>query len=295
MRIALVAMAALAAGRAAAAGAAAGGQLSTQPAALPVSLQAFAHGMGDTRCSVCHSTESWTKVTFDHDRTGFPLRGRHAVTTCSSCHAASDFRSALPTSCAACHKDVHAGELGTRCASCHDAESWRSRFDADAHRRTNFPLTGRHALIPGEECHLNQRDREFTRATVECFACHQADYLRAATISIDHLAAGFGTGCRDCHSPWTFRAGRFPGHDACFQLAPGPHAGIACLDCHTRLIGFVATGGCATNTASCTRCHFCPTMQQRHQQVAGFQCKDRKCYECHQFTPAAAIRPARKL
>jgi len=294
MRIALVAMAALAAGRAAAADPVAGAQRSAQLAALPVSQQAPPHGMGDTRCGVCHSTESWTKVTFDHERTGFPLRGRHAVTTCSSCHASADFRAAVPTGCAACHKDVHAGEFGTRCASCHDAESWRSRFNADAHRRTNFPLTGRHALIPCEECHLNQRDREFTRATVDCFACHQADYLRAATISIDHLAAGFGTSCRDCHNPWSFRAGRFPGHDACFQLAPGPHAGIACLDCHTRLTGFVATGTCATNTASCTRCHFCPPMQQRHQQVAGFQCKDRKCYECHQFTPAAAIRAGRR-
>jgi hypothetical protein len=128
---------------------------------------------------------------------------------------------------------------------------------------------------------------------VECFTCHRADYLRAATVSIDHVAAGFGTGCRDCHNPWSFRGGRFPAHDACFQLAPGPHAGIACLDCHTALVGFVATGACSTNTASCTRCHFCPTMQQRHQQVSGFQCKDRKCYECHQFTPAAALRPGR--
>jgi hypothetical protein len=294
MTVALLAIVLFAAGLAPAAGPAAGGQRSAQPGTLPVSLQAPVHGMGDTRCSVCHSTEAWTKVTFDHERTGFPLRGRHAATTCSSCHVSSDFRAAVPTSCAACHKDVHAGELGTRCASCHDAESWRSRFNADAHRRTNFPLIGRHALIPCEECHLNQRDREFTRAAVECFTCHQADYLRAATISIDHLAAGFGTGCRDCHNPWSFRGGRFAGHDACFQLAPGPHAGIACLDCHTRLIGFVGTGACATNTASCTRCHFCPTMQQRHQQVAGFQCKDRKCYECHQFTPAAAIRPGRR-
>src|SRR5205814_5779787 len=31
------------------------------------------HGMGgDTRCAACHTAESWTKVTFDHDRTGFP-------------------------------------------------------------------------------------------------------------------------------------------------------------------------------------------------------------------------------
>src|SRR5207244_1085840 len=105
MRVALLLIAALAAGRAAAAGPAAFGERPAPLPPLPVSLQSMPHGMGDTRCSVCHSTEGWTKVTFDHDRTGFPLRGGHAVTTCSSCHASSDFRAALPTSCAACHKD----------------------------------------------------------------------------------------------------------------------------------------------------------------------------------------------
>jgi hypothetical protein len=243
--------------------------------------------MANTRCSSCHSTESWHKVSFDHDRTGFPLVGRHAVTSCSGCHASVDFGTAVPTSCAACHRDAHAGEFGTRCATCHDPESWRSRFNADAHRRTNFPLTGRHAVIPCEECHLDQRDRRFSRAAVDCVTCHQADFLRAATISIDHVAAGFGTRCRDCHNPWSFRSARFPQHDVCFQLAPGPHGGIACLGCHTALTSTTPTGTCTTNTASCTRCHFCPTMQQRHQQVSGFQCKDRKCYECHQFTVAA--------
>ena len=281
MRTALLALAVLAAGAAVAQT-----PRPAQPPSLrPLSVQAPVHGMGDTRCGVCHSAEGWTRVTFDHDRTGFPLRGRHSLTACSSCHPSADFKAAVPNSCSACHRDVHTGEFGTRCASCHDAESWRSRFNADAHRRTNFPLTGRHALIPCEECHLDQRDRRFSRATVECFTCHQADYARAAVISINHVAAGFGTGCRDCHNPWSFRGGHFAGHDACFQLAPGPHSGIACLDCHTSLTGFVPTGACSTNTASCTRCHFCPTMQQVHtqKQVAGFQCKDRKCYECHQF------------
>jgi hypothetical protein len=273
-------MAALAAGSVATAGSA------QSPSSGPLSAPAPPHGMGRTRCAACHSTDSWMRVTFGHDRTGFPLAGRHAAAACSSCHASIDFQTALPTSCSGCHRDAHAGEFGTRCASCHDPESWRSRFDADAHRRTNFPLTGRHALIPCEECHLDQRDRSFTRATVECVTCHQADYLRAAVISIDHVAAGFGTRCRDCHNPWSFRAARFPAHDACFRLVPGPHAGIECLDCHTSLTGLLPTGACATNTAACTRCHTCPTAQRQHQQVSGFQCKDRKCYECHQFTVA---------
>jgi len=248
------------------------------------------HGLkgSGSGCASCHSTDNWRRVSFDHDQTGFPLRGRHSLASCSGCHASIDFSTAVPTGCSACHVDVHTGEFGTRCATCHDEESWRSKFDADAHRRTNFPLTGRHAAIPCEECHLDQRDRRFTRATVDCYTCHKADYLRAATISVDHIAAGFPTTCRDCHNPSTFRSGRFPAHDACFQISAGPHAGIPCLGCHTSLTGMLPTGACATNTASCTRCHFCPDMQQRHTSVAGFQCKDRKCYECHQFPAGTA-------
>ena len=56
--------------------------------------------------------------------------------------------------------------LGVQCASCHDTSGWKSRFDADAHRRTNFPLQGRHALLPCEQCHGDRRDRAFARPTV---------------------------------------------------------------------------------------------------------------------------------
>ena len=250
------------------------------------------HATSATRCEVCHSaTASWTSVTFDHSRTGFPLVGRHEGVACIACHTSQDFKAPLPKACNACHRDVHEGELGTRCASCHDARSWQSRFTADAHRRTNFPLTGRHAVMPCEECHLDTRDRSFVRASVECFTCHRADYARAAFTSIDHLAAGFSTRCDECHSSATFRGARFAAHDACFQLSVGPHAGIQCLECHTTRPAGMVTGACSSNTASCTRCHTCANMQPRHAQVSGFQCKDRKCYECHQFVAPPVARP----
>lgn len=261
------------------------------PRPLSAARAVTAHELAGTRCEACHTAASWTDVTFDHGRTGFPLIGRHLGIQCSTCHVSQDFKAPIATSCNGCHRDVHEGELGTRCATCHDSRSWQSRFNADAHRRTNFPLTGRHALIACEECHIQERDRGFVRAAVECFACHRADYARTAAVSIDHAAAGFGTNCRECHSPSTFRGARFAAHDACFQLAPGPHAGIRCLDCHTTQPRGPVTSACSTNTASCTRCHACPPMQERHAKVSGFQCKDRKCYECHQFVAAPAFRP----
>lgn len=255
---------------------------------------AAAHAIGDTRCSACHTSAGWRPVTFDHSHTGFPLEGRHLAASCRSCHRSGDFTAPVATSCAACHQDVHTGEFGTRCASCHDAKDWSSRFDASAHQRTNFPLTGRHAAIACEECHLEKRDRSFTRATVDCFACHQADYARTAGTSLDHARAGFGTDCKSCHFPSRFQGALFPAHKACFEIDAGPHAGIACLRCHTSLSGTAVTGACSGDNFSCTRCHACSKMQGEHAGVDGFQCKERKCYECHSFVPAAATRLRRQ-
>jgi hypothetical protein len=255
-----------------------------------------AHATADTRCEACHSPAGWTPVSVDHSRTGFPLEGRHLRASCRSCHGSSqDFSAPVATSCAACHKDVHTGEFGSRCASCHDPFAWASRFGADAHRATNFPLTGRHAAIPCEECHLNQRDRKFTRATVDCYACHQADYARTAGTALDHVRAGFGTDCKSCHFPTRFKGARFAAHDACFQISAGKHAGIGCLDCHSTVTSFTASGTCSTNTADCMRCHSCSHTTQTHAKVGGFQCRNRKCYECHQFTPSTGLRPSRGL
>ena len=253
------------------------------------------HAVGqNTRCAACHTVEGWDRVQFDHTKTGFPLQGHHGKLGCKECHLHADFKTPLSQSCGSCHRDVHQGELGQRCAGCHDATTWQSRFDADAHRRTNFPLTGRHALIACEECHL-QRDRGFTRATVECFACHQGDFARTKATSVDHLAAGFSTSCKDCHNGVSFRAARFAQHEKCFEINGGPHNGINCFDCHTSLASAVASGTCSTNTAACQRCHTCSKVTPQHSGVAGFQCQDRKCYECHLFTARPGLRPGRKV
>jgi hypothetical protein len=99
---------------------------------------------------------------------------------------------------------------------------------------------------------------------------------------VNHLALGFSTQCRDCHNGFRFSPARFLEHERCFSLK-GPHAGITCLTCHRTLAGAMARGTCNTNTAACSSCHahVCSRMAQVHQQVAGYECKDLKCYECH--------------
>jgi hypothetical protein len=238
-----------------------------------------------TDCGACHKTNDWRSVTFAHERTGFPLRGFHAKATCSDCHTRGlDTR--ITQACSSCHKDPHAGTLGMHCESCHDEESFRSAFSADAHRRSNFPLTGKHAVIPCEQCHGASRERTFSRVAAQCVACHQADYDATATRTIDHAAAGYSLECRTCHGVSRFTPAVFPEHDRCFQFAGTPHAGFACRDCHTSLTGQMATGLCSTGTAACSACHThdCSITDVQHQKVPGYQCKDRKCYECHRFS-----------
>jgi len=243
------------------------------------------HG-SDTRCGLCHVPDGWDKVSFAHDRTGFPLRDRHAQAACKGCHATT-FDAPIPRLCSGCHRDVHRGEFGARCASCHTAASWATSFTADAHRLTSFPLSGRHAFIPCEECHRDRRDRTFSRATVQCITCHSADLARASLVSVDHT--GFPENCRQCHTPWRFTGAFFPAHEQCFQISKGPHAQIRCLDCHVTLTG-ATVSTCSTAPTKCATCHPCAN----HPSVSGFACQEQKCYECHRFSTAGALRATRR-
>jgi hypothetical protein len=238
----------------------------------------------ETRCAGCHSPESWDTVSFPHERTGFPLRGAHQRSMCKECHVRG-FDTPLPDSCASCHRDTHQGEFGLRCEGCHKEDTWQTTFTADAHRRTAFPLFGRHALIPCTECHRTRGGRGFEHITVRCYTCHEQDYRRASLVSINHVSSGFGTDCRNCHSGMRFSPADFPAHAACFRINNGPHANMTCENCHKPPPTGVANGACQTNSAACSSCHAhsCARMDAEHadKNVAGYQCKDRKCYECH--------------
>jgi hypothetical protein len=255
---------------------------SVMPAPVP------AAPTGKTRCNACHSVGGWGQVTFPHEKTGFPLNGAHATVTCQACHPV-DFVKTVPQTCSGCHRDAHSGTLGSRCESCHEETSWRSTFTVDAHRNTNFPLTGRHGLLPCESCHPDARGRTFSRQTLDCVGCHQADYARAASLGIDHVALGFSTDCKSCHDFRLFTNARFPGHDSCFQISIGAHAGIACENCHSRI--FPTGGVCNTGTETCISCHshtkaitdpqhanLDPKTKALYQ-ASGYQ--NVSCYGCH--------------
>lgn len=270
------------------AGVAAGQVTTDRPSGLklvparPLPAPKSGHDEGITRCELCHSTAGWDKARFAHERTGFPLLGAHADARCGECHRDNRFQEPLGQQCAGCHRDPHRGELGQKCEGCHDAISWASRFTADAHRRTAFPLDGRHAMIPCAECHGESRELRFTRPVSGCVDCHLDDFQRTGGTPMDHPARGFSTRCVECHQPSRFTPARFPEHDRCFPLG-GDHARVTCRECHATFPSAATAGTCASGTATCTTCHehACSRMAQEHDEVAGYQCVDRKCYECH--------------
>jgi hypothetical protein len=85
-------------------------------------------GATGTSCGDCHRPDRWLLVRFDHDRTAFPLRGRHFATPCADCHRNNLF-TGLRTECVTCHARNRPMEHGARwdcgTAGCHVPFDWR--------------------------------------------------------------------------------------------------------------------------------------------------------------------------
>jgi hypothetical protein len=235
---------------------------------------AYREGPGGATCESCHLAEAWAAVTFDHDRTRFPLGAAHGGVACGECHAAGA-HALPPLDCAKCHADPHDGFLGSRCESCHNGPDFHETDALAAHERTGFPLLGRHASIPCAACHADRGDASFAHIDPACRSCHEADYDRTGVHGVDHRDWGFGTRCEDCHDSFRWDRATYRQHERCFPIRQGRHSNIACLECHTSLPAQPG-GDCATMTAACTRCHSC-----EHPAVPGFECVDAKCYACH--------------
>jgi len=68
-------------------------------------------GTRATNCAACHDSNKWKPSHFDHDMTGFPLKGGHEDVACSACHTLRKpvndslvlFYKPTPKACDACH------------------------------------------------------------------------------------------------------------------------------------------------------------------------------------------------
>ena len=280
-------------------------------------------------CAACHTVDGFKRSTFTvaaHQRTAFPLVGRHASVSCSGCHktlavgagrAVAEIRP-LSTRCADCHTDPHGAQLtaGRRtdrgaCETCHNvAVGWQpSVYSREAHAKLRLPLEGRHAEIACGACHGPDRRGlpPLPRATlgtanvvirppeVTCAACHRNVHGDAVTGSSD---------CASCHGTRAFRPSivdvaaharlRFP--------LEGAHRAVACNECHRELAQPVRSRGIETlilarardttrvvfaAPRTCAGCHVTPHGRQFESR------RDRgSCESCH---TVASWQPASRF
>ena len=87
-------------------------------------------GGAGSQCQDCHRPDVWLKVRFDHDRSEFPLKGRHFITACNQCHKNNTW-TGVRTECVGCHiaqrrAVANHPAVGFGCGDhgCHTAFGW---------------------------------------------------------------------------------------------------------------------------------------------------------------------------
>lgn len=127
------------------------------------------NGQYGTDCSACHNPSSWDNVTFDHNKSNFPLTGRHIGLACEKCHASGQF-AGLSTACVSCHNDpaFHAGMFSTNCAECHTTDNWYAPYRGPHPGIADEGGSGvNHGGASCRECHTQNL------RTATCTACHE--------------------------------------------------------------------------------------------------------------------------
>lgn len=262
-------------------------------------------------CERCHTTESFTQLAqpFDHGRfTSFALDGAHLAARCETCHAprakpddngrsfgrVAERFPGDATSCATCHRDVHAGAFdlpslpravagAQGCARCHTTASFQAADKGFDHAQwTGFALVGAHERAACETCHARSSTRDangrsFGRASVaakaarsECTSCHadvhngafDAGGRRNLPATVDGRAS-----CLRCHTQNAFsdaRSARFEHATWTGFALDGSHSKLECASCHEPVLaadGSAKRFGLARGT-NCSDCHVDPHVAQ---------------------------------
>lgn len=238
-----------------------------------VLLLCAAGGMGQSQtgagASAKKTEQAWTVGS--HDKTNFPLVGKHRTLACRECHANLVFEG-TPADCEVCHwqrrqDDRYSLRLGTRCADCHTPLAWKKVDPALWSHEMNagFRLEGIHRTLDCEACHGTAG---FAPQPTDCYACHGSDYV--ATREPNHAQAGFPTNCPSCHDQ---RAWGHASFDHSGFTLQGRHASAACSDCHKNGV----YQGTSPECASCHLADYNGTTDPNHL-AASFPLD---CTACH--------------
>lgn len=211
-------------------------------------------GQEKDECGSCHGEQEWKKAEhFNHQKTAYPLEGKHKQVKCVDCHdserdgephtfpapKSETFMRFAPVehkTCLTCHKDPHQGQLGLRCESCHTVDGWKiirsDRVDLSFHDKNDFPLRGAHIDVLCIQCHGPfgaQRAKFKGLAHDTCDVCHvEAHEGQLAD------KRGRSPDCGTCHVEQAFMPAKYgpQEHAATRYPLEGAHQLVACVACH---------------------------------------------------------------
>jgi len=224
---------------------------------------------------------------FDHNKTGYALEGKHAEAECRSCHKPANISNqnlfkerkknlqttflGLNTDCLSCHHDEHRGQMEKNCLNCHAMNGWKPapKFD---HNKTDFRLTGKHIQVGCEKCHQSVIDNRFPNDNSflkfqktqfsKCIDCHRDPHNNR-----------FGKVCTSCHNTggWDkINRASFDHNQTNFPLK-GKHQFVQCEKCH--MPGKPSKG---LKYSRCRDCH-----PDFHQGQFARRSSGGDCGECH--------------
>ncbi len=238
-------------------------------------------------CQTCHNFDAFKPASkFDHNKSRFILKGKHADVLCEKCHAKSvregkkfqQFSGLQFQNCVSCHKDPHENKFGQNCTQCHMEDSFKSmkslgNFD---HRKTGFLLAGRHAQVTCKQCH-----KVSVTAPVKhekCIDCH-IDYHKNQFRRNDK-----SPDCSECHDVTGFSLFSFTveKHNLSKFKLEGSHLATPCFECHKKGKDWSFRG----IGEQCVDCH-----KDIHQNLidARFYPGSR-CENCHQAASWSEIK-----
>lgn len=286
------------------------GKSNVEPKSISFKVAAFAEcsschndpheGKLGNRCMDCHNTSGFTRlnrgVSFDHDITRFPLRGRHSSLECQVCHKPGTPKRGIEfAECMDCHSDPHRGQFADHssrgnCADCHSVEGFKpADFTMMDHQSTSFPLEGAHRAIPCFACHMEKEPQilragqspamnRFNIAAENCTSCHTDIHAG----SVDPYMASTQS-CLGCHTNDSWTSVRFDHSQTGFALE-GQHQNVECSSCHqtdtARARGELVF---ITAQSSCQDCHEDVHQQQFEQKIVmdGKIIQLTDCSRCH--------------